>query len=56
MKATVLHLDNGRPGGSHAYAWPLCASGRGPLQVFRVTTDPESVTCLKCLDNMTRPS
>lgn len=43
--------------GDGRYAWPEC-SGRGgpwPIASARFTDDPEQVTCLRCLDILTRP-
>lgn len=54
MRRTVRHLlafgiGDGR------FGWPVCVSTRGPKSVDTMETDPERVTCLKCLDHYTRP-
>lgn len=52
---TVLHYAQATAG--NGYVWTACPSRRrgGPTQAHRATDDPEQVTCLRCLDLLTRP-
>lgn len=53
---TVLHALAFTIGGG-TYAWSECSGRGGPWHVKdpRWATDVEAVTCLRCLDILTRP-
>jgi len=53
MKAPVMHRLDFLFRESR-YGWPVCGSKR-PYHETRMTTDDEEVTCLKCMDQITRP-
>lgn len=51
LHALAFKIGNGK------YAWPVCRGRGGPYHVEsgRFAADPENVTCLRCLDRLTRP-
>jgi hypothetical protein len=42
--------------GEGQYGWPVCFGTRGPVNLATGRlTEGQDVTCLKCLDHLTRP-